>query len=105
MLARRRLGVPGERAQLSFGSADPKSDFTGRYLMLGGEPAFGLSSWCGTCPFHFERQGGANGTLSAGRAKVQLFALVSQDGSLASDENAARLPGLLTRPRVGRARE
>lgn len=38
--------------------------FRTRHLYLEDDPAFELSLWCGTCPFLFERQGGANGTLS-----------------------------------------
>ena len=61
----RRLGVPEAQAPLTFGRADPESPFSARYLYLAGEPAFELSLWCGTCPFLFERQEGASGTLSA----------------------------------------
>ncbi|MDR6175394.1 hypothetical protein QE364_000015 [Nocardioides zeae] len=64
----RRLGVPVEGARLHFGRADAASGggtFRTRYLYLEDDPAFELSLWCGTCPFLFERQGGANGTLSA----------------------------------------
>lgn len=60
----RSLGVPEDRAPLRFGSADPERPST-RYLYMAGEPAFKLSMWCGTCPFLFERQYGANGTLSS----------------------------------------
>jgi len=60
-----RFGVPDERAPLRFGPADPETPFSDRSLFMAGEPAFELSYWCGTCPFLFERKGGANGTLSA----------------------------------------
>lgn len=32
---------------------------------MSGKPAFELSLWCGTCPFLFQRKGGANGTMSS----------------------------------------
>jgi hypothetical protein len=35
-----------------------------RVLSVSGQHAFGLSFWCGTCPFLFERLEGANRTLS-----------------------------------------
>lgn len=63
-----RLGVPVDEARVHFGRPDATPSgqrFAGRYLYLADEPAFELSLWCGTCPFLFERQGGANGTLSA----------------------------------------
>jgi hypothetical protein len=60
----RRLGVP--EAPLRFGRADPGRSFSARHLFLAGRPAFELSLWCGTCPFLFQRQEGANATLSVG---------------------------------------
>ncbi len=50
---------------MRFGAIDPKSPFSPRYLFMAGKPAFELSLWCGTCPFLFQRQGGADGTLSS----------------------------------------
>ncbi len=64
-LPTRRLGNADGSAPLRFGSGDPQSPTGPRYLLLEGEPAFELSMWCGTCPFLFERQTGANRTLSA----------------------------------------
>jgi hypothetical protein len=58
-----RLGVPEGQARLRF-SREDWEHLASRYLFVSGEPAFELSFWCGTCPFLFERQGGANGTLS-----------------------------------------
>jgi hypothetical protein len=60
----RRLGVPDHDAALRIGRADPASTVSARQLFLSGRPAFELSLWCGTCPFVFARQDGANGTLS-----------------------------------------
>lgn len=64
----RRLGVPVDEARIHFGRSDAASSDGSswtRHLHLADEPAFELSMWCGTCPFLFERQDGANGTLSA----------------------------------------
>ena len=60
-----RLGVPEAEAQLTFGRTDSGHPFNARYLLKAGKPAFELSLWCGTCPLLFERQDGANGTVSA----------------------------------------
>lgn len=61
--ARRRLGVPVGQARVRIGPADSDHRMR-RRLLLSGAPAFDLPSWCGTCPIVFERQEGANETLS-----------------------------------------
>ncbi|MER5202536.1 hypothetical protein [Streptomyces sp. NPDC002825] len=67
----RRLGVPAAEARLRFeaeGAAQGEAGGRGgpgrRVLVVDGEPAFELSSWCGTCPFLFSRLEGARQTLS-----------------------------------------
>jgi hypothetical protein len=54
-------------APLRFAEGDrPAGGWRGRrYLALDGRNAFELSFWCGTCPFLFERQEGANRTVAA----------------------------------------
>nr|WP_212763154.1 hypothetical protein [Gordonia araii] len=68
-LPTRRLGVPEDQAALHFGTVGP--DVGNRYLYMSGEPAFELSFWCGSCPFLFERQYGANVRLSDGREPMR----------------------------------
>jgi hypothetical protein len=58
-----RLGTAG--APLRFAEKDHPGGWRGnRYLMLDDREAFELTFWCGTCPFLFERQQGANRVLS-----------------------------------------
>lgn len=64
VLPSRRLGVAERDAALRFGVADQAEKWSTRYLFRAGNPAFELSYWCGTCSFLFERQSGANGTMS-----------------------------------------
>ena len=62
----RRMGADEAVAVLRFGEA-PKGDGTRagrRLLWLGGEAAFELTFWCGTCPILFQRLEGATRTLS-----------------------------------------
>ncbi|MEI2808794.1 MAG: hypothetical protein V9F00_00855 [Nocardioides sp.] len=60
-----RLGLPAGQSPLYFGHAEENVPFSARTLFMRGNPAFELSLWCGTCPFLFQRKGGANGTMSA----------------------------------------
>jgi len=62
----RHMGADEAAAVLRFGEA-PKGDGTRagrRLLWLGGEAAFELTFWCGTCPVLFQRLEGATRTLS-----------------------------------------
>lgn len=62
----RKLGGPAQRARLRF-ETERRADGGGpgrRLLVADGEPAFELSSWCGTCPFLFRRLEGARQALS-----------------------------------------
>ena len=43
-----------------------------RYLYMADRPIFELSFWCGTCPFLFERLGGATETVSIDRLEDTL---------------------------------
>lgn len=72
----RRLGVDEGRAILRFGEAPRRSgEWAGRRLLwLGDQPAFELSYWCGTCPALFQRQHGANRTLSVSECEDILAA-------------------------------
>lgn len=58
------LGVPDHRARLRLAPADPSTYFSPRQLFVDGAAAFTLSTWCGTCPFLFERLEGADHTIS-----------------------------------------
>lgn len=86
----RRLGVPEDQALLSFGSTDPKSSFSPRYLLLAGQPAFELSFWCGTCPLLFERKEGArfgsDSAQSETLAARELLAALEQPLDAVDDE-------------------
>ena len=62
----RQLGADEAAAVLRFGEA-PKGDgaLAGRRLLwVGGEAAFELTFWCGSCPVLFQRLEGATRTLS-----------------------------------------
>ncbi|MER7557514.1 hypothetical protein ABTZ46_11265 [Nocardioides sp. NPDC126508] len=61
----RRLGGPRDRARLRIGPADESVPYSERSLVLSGKPAFGLTNWCGTCAFLFERKADANASLSS----------------------------------------
>jgi hypothetical protein len=62
----------------------------GRQLLLDGEPAFDLSFWCGTCPYLFERLGGANQALGLPELADRLT-----EGLDAIDETVVRTYGSL----------
>lgn len=49
-----------DQAPLTFSVPERSNRFPFRRLLLAGETSFELSSWCGTCPFVFERKEGAN---------------------------------------------
>ncbi len=63
--SRQKLGND-DTARLAFADeAGPRAATPGRRLLVVDDrPAFELSFWCGTCPFLFERLGGATDTLS-----------------------------------------
>ena len=56
------LGSSSPRVAFREPARDPATGPGERLLLLDGEPAYELSSWCGTCPFLFERRDGANDT-------------------------------------------
>lgn len=58
------LGAASPRLTFGEGPGAPGGGPGRRFLFLDQEPAYELSSWCGTCPFLFERLEGANDTLS-----------------------------------------
>jgi hypothetical protein len=72
--ASRRLGLE-TGSRLRFG-AEPDQTGIGsrgsRTLFLDEKPAFELSYWCGTCPFLFQRQAGANTTVSLDELEQRL---------------------------------
>lgn len=72
----RRLGVDPDRATLRFGEAARRTgEWAGRrLLLLGDQPAFELSYWCGTCPVLFQRLDGANRTFSIEELDLTLSA-------------------------------
>ncbi len=66
-----RLGTAG--APLRFAEKDHPGGWRGsRHLMLDDREAFELTFWCGTCPFLFARQQGANRVLSPERLTARL---------------------------------
>jgi hypothetical protein len=62
----RQLAAAEDEATVRFGETAKKQGAGGgsRVIFLGDAPAFELSFWCGTCLFLFERQAGANQTVS-----------------------------------------
>jgi hypothetical protein len=69
-----RTGVPDDKAIVRFGET-PKKEGTwagSRVLLLDDAAAFTLSHWCGTCPFLFQREDGANRTLSLDQIQDRL---------------------------------
>ena len=87
-----RIGVPVEKAALRFGRADEAHPFVARYLFMSDEPAFELSLWCGTCPFLFERKGGANRTLSS---EVEPLAVLEEGLSSIDERVVSQFASLL----------
>ncbi|WP_030899673.1 MULTISPECIES: hypothetical protein [unclassified Streptomyces] len=91
----RRLGVPAPEARLRFETEQRK---TGggpgrRLLVVDGEPAFELSSWCGTCPFLFRRLETARQKLSLESVEETLTgALTDPDDGGVSDAFGSLLP-------------
>lgn len=87
-----RLGVSTSDAVITFSEGtEPDSAWAGRrLLLLRDRPAFELSHWCGTCPFLFERQGGADGTLSDERMSGRL-----RDGLTGLDDDVLQAYGSL----------
>ncbi|MEU3933106.1 hypothetical protein AB0E85_13860 [Streptomyces sp. NPDC029044] len=91
----RRLGVPGPESRLRF---ETEQRETGggpgrRLLVVDGEPAFELSSWCGTCPFLFRRLESARQTLSLESVRECLTgALTDPDDDGVIDAFGALLP-------------
>lgn len=84
----------GDGVRLQFGEdAKPEGAWAGRRLLLLDErPAFRLSTWCGTCPFIFERLEGANETLSLDRVQDRLTeGVAGLDGDIV-EAFAALLP-------------
>jgi hypothetical protein len=68
----RQMGVA--ESVLRFGEA-PKAKGTwagARRLWIGGQAAFELTFWCGTCPILFQRLNGATGTLSIAELEKRL---------------------------------
>lgn len=87
------MGTEDEAAALRFGAA-PKAAgaWAGRrVLWLGGEAAFELTFWCGTCPVLFQRLEGATSTLSV----AALADMLRQGLSAIEDEVLAAFAGLL----------
>ncbi|OEJ35431.1 hypothetical protein [Streptomyces subrutilus] len=70
----RRLGVPGPEARLRFETEPTRAGgrMGRRLLVVDGEPAFELSSWCGTCPFLFRRLETGRQTLSLEHVRERL---------------------------------
>ena len=60
----RVLGATGARITFAADPSGPDDRPGRRVLAVDGEPAFELSSWCGTCPVLFRRQQGATQTLA-----------------------------------------
>lgn len=61
----RQLGADEAAAVLRFGEAPKGGALAGRRLLwVGGEAAFELTFWCGSCPVLFQRLEGATRTLS-----------------------------------------
>ncbi|ADG79688.1 putative protein OS=Tsukamurella paurometabola (strain ATCC 8368 / DSM / CCUG 35730 /CIP 100753 / JCM 10117 / KCTC 9821 / NBRC 16120 / NCIMB 702349/ NCTC 13040) OX=521096 GN=Tpau_3098 PE=4 SV=1 [Tsukamurella paurometabola] len=51
----RRLGAAPGEAALRIAPIDAANEYSDRTLFHRSNPVFGLSFWCGTCPFLFER--------------------------------------------------
>ncbi|MET7746022.1 hypothetical protein [Streptomyces sp. NPDC005385] len=93
--APRSLGLPAPESRLRF---DTEFQEVGggprrRLLMVDDEPAFELSSYCGTCPFLFRRLEGAKEKLSLAGVQAQLScALQELDDGGVIDAYATLLP-------------
>lgn len=79
------LGVPDARATVRFGETLPAEKESGgnRVLYLNEDPAFELTFWCGTCALLFQRQEGANQTVSLEECQARLAdGLTDLDGEI-----------------------
>jgi hypothetical protein len=96
LLASDDITTPGGTApRLGFGEepGPPDAGPGRRVLFLDEEPAYGLSFWCGTCPFLFERLEGANDTLSIEDLQTRLNDGLDELDRQVIDRFAALLPG------------
>ncbi|MFF8731666.1 hypothetical protein ACF073_35025 [Streptomyces sp. NPDC015171] len=91
----RRLGTPAAEARLRF-ETEQRNARGGpgrRLLVVDGDPAFELSSWCGSCPFLFRRLETAQQTLSLESVQEQLTGtLADPDDGGVIDAFGALLP-------------
>ncbi|MFE2853909.1 hypothetical protein ACFXJO_22620 [Streptomyces lavendulae] len=91
----RSLGVPSSEARLRFDTElqEPGGGPRRRLLMVDDEPAFELSSYCGTCPLLFRRLQTARTTLSLKSMQERLTSTLDDpDADAVIDAFGALLP-------------